>query len=1057
MHTESKSSSFGISAGVNSPMLDRAKQVAGAVEQVKNGDTAGGAMEAINAATGTIKGLSENITKPDGTRATINDIRSGNFKVNNDFYVSGNIRAGFNKSKSSTTSHTESAVVTTMKPMNENSSITYNNVNNITYQGTQAQGGTFIYNNVANIQKEAVELRNRYSSESSGFGVGVSAGIGSNGQIKSNGISGNISANRSNQNTVETIHANGNFSNVNEVHNNTGSMVLNGFNQEGGKVTGNIGNLVVESRQNTSTTTGSSKGVNLGISANGVPSSVTINAGRTNGNRAFVDNQSTFVVGEGSNLHVGTVENTGAVIGKEGNSTFKIDTYVGKDIQNYDTMTTTGGSIGASLGGNPKITNVGFNQDSRDKQGITRNTVVGDVEIAEAEGSPINRDLGKANEVTKDTHRSTNINVEPQVIEYISNPAKFKEDLEVAILEGKATGETVLKSIENIVNGGKEDIGDPERRAINEIKEAVIRVKTAPQMESIAKAKDLNSPNVLKELDIAAIEKYDPYDPNLPIKVRQRVEKTLKDGKIPGVFYDEITNKIFVYKGMEDDLKIRAGIAREWKISEDLKNEKGKPNEEGRLKATVAGELAYDDMMKRGREGKTESISTDRFADAVMDVNSEVTADDLLKDIKKGLTDTAKWIKNTPVYKEGEKIVKNPIGYSVSVGKQVGNEIGYRSIQGWNEVNKIGASKEKKEQLDRNTQNAKADRNRRNKEAVAQEEKERQQTERRKKEDKKQRQDNNKSEKSKNHSEEVEYKFIDGQYIYIKEGEDYGYTSDGNIYYRKKNDFTTSSNMTSSVPTEKKENPIISTGKNIITGGVLFIGGTWTAISEDVTYGVYKPIEINKPSYQLGRVVGHTVSTVGGTLGAIGGKGLEEVGIIAVPETAGLSLGITGAGYIVSGYSGGVAVKGSIGVGQSLAKLSQNSLNSGESGKNNSSSSSSSKNNNNVTNNNSHNQQIKDNYNQLSEHEKNMFQKYEKSGWNGQVSGGPSHAGGTFKNDGSRNSAILPTENKNGKITYKKFDINQTTTGRDSSRFIKGSDGSVYYTNDHYKTFTRIK
>ena len=1038
-------------------MLDRAKQVAGAVEQVKNGDTAGGAMEAINAATGIIKGLSENITKPDGTRATINDIRSGNFKVNNDFYVSGNIRAGFNKSKSSTTSHTESAVVTTMKPMNENSSITYNNVNNITYQGTQAQGGTFIYNNVANIQKEAVELRNRYSSESSGFGVGVSAGIGSNGQIKSNGISGNISANRSNQNTDETIHANGNFRNVNEVHNNTGSMVLNGFNQEGGKVTGNIGNLVVESRQNTSTTTGSSKGVNLGISANGVPSSVTINAGRTNGNRAFVDNQSTFVVGEGSNLHVGTVENTGAVIGKEGNSTFKIDTYVGKDIQNYDTMTTTGGSIGVSLGGKPKITNVGFNQDSRDKQGITRNTVVGDVEIAEAEGSPINRDLGKANEITKDTHRSTNINVEPQVIEYISNPAKFKEDLEVAILEGKATGETVLKSIENIVNGGKEDIGDPERRAINEIKEAVIRVKTAPQMESIAKAKDLNSPNVLKELDIAAIEKYDPYDPNLPIKVRQRVEKTLKDGKIPGVFYDEITNKIFVYKGMEDDLKIRAGIAREWKISEDLKNEKGKPNEEGRLKATVAGELAYDDMMKRGREGKTESISTDRFADAVMDVNSEVTADDLLKDIKKGLTDTAKWIKNTPVYKEGEKIVKNPIGYSVSVGKQVGNEIGYRSIQGWNEVNKIGASKEKKEQLDRNTQNAKADRNRRNKEAVAQEEKERQQTERRKKEDKKQRQDNNKSEKSKNHSEEVEYKFIDGQYIYIKEGEDYGYTSDGNIYYRKKNDFTTSSNMTSSVPTEKKENPIISTGKNIITGGVLFIGGTWTAISEDVTYGVYKPIEINKPSYQLGRVVGHTVSTVGGTLGAIGGKGLEEVGIIAVPETAGLSLGITGAGYIVSGYSGGVAVKGSIGVGQSLAKLSQNSLNSGKSGKNNSSSSSSSKNNSNVTNNNSHNQQIRDNYNQLSEHEKNMFQKYEKSGWNGQVSGGPSHAGGTFKNDGSRNSAILPTENKNGKITYKKFDINQTTTGRDSSRFIKGSDGSVYYTNDHYKTFTRIK
>ena len=353
---------------------------------------------------------------------------------------------------------------------------------------------------------------------------------------------------------------------MDEVHNNTGTMIIRGFNQEGGKVTGNIGKVEVISRQNTSTTTGSSKGVNLGISANGVPSSVTINASRTNGNRAFVDNQSTFVVGEGSNLHIGTVENTGAVIGKEGNSTFKIDSYVGKDIQNYDTMTTTGGSIGASLGGKPKITNVGFNQDSRDKQGITRNTVVGDVEIAEAEGSPINRDLGKANEVTKDTHSRTNINVEPQVIEYISNPTKFKEDLEVAILEGKATGETVLKSIENIVNGGKEDIGDPERRAINEIKEAVIRVKTAPQMESIAKAKDLNSPNVLKELDIAAIEKFNPDNPDLPENVRARLDELAEDGKTIKAFYDKTTNKIFVNENIEDDVEIRASIAREWKI-----------------------------------------------------------------------------------------------------------------------------------------------------------------------------------------------------------------------------------------------------------------------------------------------------------------------------------------------------------------------------------------------------------------------------------------------------------------------------------------------------------
>ena len=115
---------------------------------------------------------------------------------------------------------------------------------------------------------------------------------------------------------------------------------------------------------------------------------------------------------------------------------------------------TTGGSIGASLGGNPKITNVGFNQDSRDKQGITRNTVVGDVEITEAEGSPINRDLGKANEITKDTYRSTNINVESQTIEYLTNPGKLKEDIGKAKDEIEAVG-AVAKAAFNTI-GSKE-------------------------------------------------------------------------------------------------------------------------------------------------------------------------------------------------------------------------------------------------------------------------------------------------------------------------------------------------------------------------------------------------------------------------------------------------------------------------------------------------------------------------------------------------------------------------------------------------------------------------
>ena len=385
-----------------------------------------------------------------------------NASANNNFYANIGVNAGYSTSKNSNNSHNESAVVTTMKPMNENSSITYNNVNNITYQGTQAQGGTFIYNNVKNIRKEAVELHKSYSSKNSGFGAGVSAGIGSNGQIKPSSIGGNVSASRSNQNTTETVYQNGNFQNVNEVHNNTGTMTLSGFNQEGGRVTGNIGKLVVESRQNTSTTTGSSSGIGIGISANGMPNSVNVNGSRTNGSRAFVDNQSTFIVGEGSSLHVGTLENSGAVIGKEGNSTFKIDNYVGKDIQNHDTMKTTDGSIGISTE-KPRITNVGFNKDSRDKQGITRNTVIGDVEIGETSESPINRDITRANEVTRDTHSSTNINVESQTIEYATNPAKLKEDI------GKAKEE--INDIKWAIKESIHDRGDDNRKFFGQLSE----------------------------------------------------------------------------------------------------------------------------------------------------------------------------------------------------------------------------------------------------------------------------------------------------------------------------------------------------------------------------------------------------------------------------------------------------------------------------------------------------------------------------------------------------------------------------------------------------------
>ena len=340
-----------------------------------------------------------------------------------------------------------------------------------------------------NIWKEAVELNNSYRSEGSSFGISTGATIGYGHKVQTTGNGVSLSAGRSDSDTTETIYVNGNFQNVNEVHNNTKNMVLRGFNQEGGKVTGNIENLEVTSLQNKSTTTGSSSGISVGISASGIPNSVNISGTHTDGNRAYVDNQSTFIVGEGSSLTVGKAANTGAVIGTEGTGVVKIGEYTGKDLNNYDTMRTTGGSIGLQTGNVP-LSNIGYSQESRDKEGISRNTVVGNVEIGKSSGDEINRDISKSNETTRDDYSRTDINVESQTIEYAVNPDKLKEDI------GKAKQEIadVTRAFKESVN----DQGDDNRNFFGQLSE----VRLNETIENIAGEKLKNSTSDLEISEI---------------------------------------------------------------------------------------------------------------------------------------------------------------------------------------------------------------------------------------------------------------------------------------------------------------------------------------------------------------------------------------------------------------------------------------------------------------------------------------------------------------------------------------------------------------------------
>ncbi|MEU2178660.1 ribonuclease domain-containing protein [Nocardia sp. NPDC019219] len=54
----------------------------------------------------------------------------------------------------------------------------------------------------------------------------------------------------------------------------------------------------------------------------------------------------------------------------------------------------------------------------------------------------------------------------------------------------------------------------------------------------------------------------------------------------------------------------------------------------------------------------------------------------------------------------------------------------------------------------------------------------------------------------------------------------------------------------------------------------------------------------------------------------------------------------------------------------------------------------------------------------------------------------------------------LPTTDGSGKpITYQEWDVNPKQPGRsrDAERIVTGSDGSAWYTGDHYQTFTRMR
>ncbi|EGQ79017.1 hypothetical protein HMPREF9094_1957 [Fusobacterium animalis ATCC 51191] len=217
--------------------------------------------------------------------------------------------------------------------------------------------------------------------------------------------------------------------------------------------------------------------------------SLSANYSQTNGERKYVDDPTTFIIGEGSNLKVGKVDNTAGAIGTSGNGKLSIDEYIGHNLENNDETTTKGGSLSVSPNSNV-ISGVGINYANRDLESVTKNTVVGNVEIGKSSGDEINKDLDTMTEITKDKDTKTNVFVESQTIKYALNPEAFKEDLKKAKNEITDMGNV----IENTVNPkGKESRNVLQqlvetRQAKTILNVVGSRLEIAENQEDIAKA-----------------------------------------------------------------------------------------------------------------------------------------------------------------------------------------------------------------------------------------------------------------------------------------------------------------------------------------------------------------------------------------------------------------------------------------------------------------------------------------------------------------------------------------------------------------------------------------
>ena len=448
--TKQSSSRIGASVGINSAIVNTVENVRDIKELT---DFSGNSYDILNNASKVVGAIKDGAA---ATNSLINykyagiDSTGAETLKNNPNIFKANI--SYNKSKSKSSVHNETVEKSSLVA-GRNMNIKSKN-GSITISGTDVKVGNDLdLSAKKDITIKASEENFTSSNSSSQMGIGLSADL-SKGKIADLSISKAGTTGRGNGiNYINsTIDVGG------KLKTNSKNLTLSGANVEADKLDIKAQNVVIESKQDKSERKDSSYGGSFSIDlVNPSNFSANINGSKGNGEKEWVNKQTTLIARNGGKIDTDNLTNIGAVIGSE-NEKEKLkvsaNKVVVKDLEDKNKYENIGGGI--TIG--TDVPNTSIKHDKVDKEQINRATAINaDFEISgkktSAEDLGFNTDINKAQEKTKDEEKHLDAELHTDLIgedkrneikyaykklgslKEILDQKKFKESMEGVLLD----------------------------------------------------------------------------------------------------------------------------------------------------------------------------------------------------------------------------------------------------------------------------------------------------------------------------------------------------------------------------------------------------------------------------------------------------------------------------------------------------------------------------------------------------------------------------------------------------------------------------------------------